>query len=29
MRLQTFTKDTNEVLDEGFKTLQAMSKTIR
>ncbi len=29
LRLQTLTKDTNEVLDEGFKTLQSISKTIR
>lgn len=29
LRLQTLTKDTNEVLSEGFKTLNAISKTIR
>jgi DNA-directed RNA polymerase I and III subunit RPAC2 len=28
-RLQTLTKDTNEVLNEGFQTLQMMSKTIK
>lgn len=29
LRLQTLTKDTNDVLDEGFKTLQVISNTIR
>lgn len=29
LRLQTLNKDTNEVLSDGFKTLQAISKTIR
>jgi DNA-directed RNA polymerase I and III subunit RPAC2 len=29
LRLQTLTQDTNEVLNEGFKTLQVVSKTIK
>ena len=29
LRLQTLTNDTNEVLEEGLKTVQNMSRTLR
>lgn len=29
LRLQTVTQDSNEVLNEGFKTVEAISKTLK